>query len=52
MYNLIECSDNYSKSSVSLWQYYRDGPAKNKNKSVEVKDCNIMTDGKFFLINQ
>ena len=23
-----------------------------KNKSVEVKDCNIMTDGNFFLINQ
>ena len=24
MYNLIECSDNYSKTSRSLWQYYRD----------------------------
>ena len=24
MYNLIEYSDNYSKTSVSLWQYYRD----------------------------
>ena len=22
-YNLIECSDNYSKTSGSLWQYYR-----------------------------
>ena len=26
MYNLIECSDNYSKTSGSLWQYYKDGP--------------------------
>ena len=26
MYNLIEYSDNYSKTSASLWQYYRDEP--------------------------
>ena len=26
-YNLIEYSDNYSKTSGSLWQYYRDEPA-------------------------
>ena len=24
MYNLIEYSDNYSKISGSLWQYYKD----------------------------
>ena len=24
MYNLIECSDNYLKTSGSLWQYYKD----------------------------
>ena len=24
MYNLIEYSDNYSKTSGSSWQYYRD----------------------------
>ena len=24
MYNLIEYSDNYSKTSRILWQYYRD----------------------------
>ena len=24
MYNLIEYSDNYSKTSRSLWQYYKD----------------------------
>ena len=28
-YNLIECSDNYSKTSGCLWQYYRDGPNDN-----------------------
>ena len=27
MYNLKECSDNCSKTSESLWQYYRDEPA-------------------------
>ena len=26
MYNLIEESDSYSKTSESLWQYYRDDP--------------------------
>ena len=26
MYNLIEYSDNYAKTSVSLWQYYKDDP--------------------------
>ena len=26
MYNLIEYSDNYLKTSGSLWQYYRDNP--------------------------
>ena len=27
MYNLIEYSDDYSKTSGSLWQYYKDEPA-------------------------
>ena len=27
MYNLIKYSDNYSKTSTSLWEYYRDEPA-------------------------
>ena len=27
MYNLIEYSDNYSKTSGNLWQYYRDESA-------------------------
>ena len=26
IYDLIEYSDNYSKTSVSLWHYYRDEP--------------------------
>ena len=25
-YNLIEYSDNYSKTSESLWQHYKDKP--------------------------
>ena len=29
MYNLIEYSDNYSKTSGSLWQYYNDDPNDN-----------------------
>ena len=29
MYNLIEYSDNYSKTSGSLWQYYGDEPNDN-----------------------
>ena len=26
VYNLIEHSDNYSKASGSLWEYYKDDP--------------------------
>ena len=29
IYNVIEYSDNYSKTSGSLWQYYKDIPAVN-----------------------
>ena len=29
MYDLIEYSNNYLKTSGSLWQYCRDGPALN-----------------------
>ena len=31
MYNFIEYSDNYSKTSGSLWQYHRDEPALDNN---------------------
>ena len=30
-YNLIEYSDNYSKTSESLWQYHTDEPHLNNN---------------------
>ena len=26
MYNLLECSKNYRKTTGSLWNYYRDEP--------------------------
>ena len=31
MYNLIEYSDNYAKTTGSLWQYCKDIPARNNN---------------------
>ena len=35
VYNLIEYSDNYSKTSGSLWQYYKDIPAVGDNGDIE-----------------
>ena len=37
MYNLIEYSDNYVKTSGSLWQYYRDEPNDNLANSESFK---------------
>ena len=41
MYNLIEYSDNYAKTSGSLWQYFRDEPDDNddmdESKSLKSK---------------
>ena len=37
MYNLIEYSDNYAKTSGSLWQYYRDEPNNNLANSESFK---------------
>ena len=37
VYNLIEYSDNYSKTSRSLWQYYRDDPNDNTIQSESFK---------------
>ena len=34
MYNLIEYSDNYSKTSGSLWQYTKDIPAVNNDNAI------------------
>ena len=37
MYNLIEYSDNYSKTFGSLWQYYKDDPNDNITQSESFK---------------
>ena len=37
MYNLIEYSDNYSKTSGSLWQYYKGEPNVNLTDSESTK---------------
>ena len=37
MYNLIEYSDNYARTSRSLWQYYRDEPNINLGDSESFK---------------
>ena len=37
IYNLIEYSDNYAKTSGSLWQYYRDEPNDNLANSESFK---------------
>ena len=34
IYNLIEFSDAYSKTSGILWQYYRDEPALDNNGNI------------------
>ena len=38
MYNLTEYSDNYSITSGSLWQYYRDEPFLNNGVIIDVPD--------------
>ena len=35
MYNLIEYSDNYAKTTGSLWQYCKDIPARDNNNLIE-----------------
>ena len=45
MNNLIEYSDNYAKTSASLWQYYRDEPNDNIVDSESFKS-EIKTTGK------
>ena len=40
MYNLIEYSDNYSKTSGSLWQYCKDIPALTNGNIVERNGAN------------
>ena len=40
MYNLIEYSNNYSKTSGSLWQYCKDIPAVNNGNIVNFNEAN------------
>ena len=44
MYNLIEYSDNYAKTTGSLWQYCKDIPARNANGEIIIFAGNNTTD--------
>ena len=44
VYNLIEYSDNCSKTSRSLWQYYRDKTAVNTGNITEFNTNDATTD--------
>ena len=44
MYNLTEYSDNYAKTTGSLWQYCKDIPARDNNDKIAAFDTNNLTD--------
>ena len=44
MYDLIEYSDNYSKTSPILWQYYKHEPSDNLTDSESFK-CKLKITG-------
>ena len=44
MYNLIEYSDDYSKTSGRLWQYCKDIPAVDNNGAITGFAENNLTD--------
>ena len=44
MYNLIEYSDNYAKTTGSLWQYCKGIPARNNNNQIVNFAVNNLTD--------
>ena len=44
MYNLIEYSDNYAKTTGSLWQYCKDIPARDNNDEIIAFDVNNLSD--------
>ena len=44
MYNLIEYSDNYSKTSGSLWQYCKEIPTVDNNGNIQNFDGTNETD--------
>ena len=46
MHNLIEYSDNYAKTSGSLWQYFRDEPDDNNIEDPESFKTKIKITGK------
>ena len=50
MYNLIEYSDNCSKTSGSLWQYTKDIPAVNNNNAISDFTNNNPTDSLDFKV--
>ena len=50
MYNLIEYSDNYAKTTGRLWQYSKDIPARNDNNEITVFPRNNLTDSFNFKI--
>ena len=44
MYSLIGYSDNYAKTTESLWQYCKDIPARDNNDEIIAFDANNLTD--------
>ena len=48
MHNLIGYSDNYSKTSRSLWQCYRDEPFLNTNRAIADFPANNNNNSAFF----
>ena len=50
MYNFIEYSDNYAKTTRSLWQYCRDIPARNNNNEITELTAGNPTDSFDFKI--
>ena len=44
VYNLIEYSNNYSKTSGSLWEYCKDIPAVDNNNAIVNFSENNLTD--------
>ena len=51
MYDLIEYSDNYSKTSGSLWQYFKNIPAVVNNDPIANFTDNNLTDSFNFKVN-
>ena len=52
MHNLIEYSNNYSKTAGIFWQYYKDIPAVNDNGEIVNFAVNNLTDSFNFLVKR